>query len=134
MRAEGEPVLAERLEGANKQFGTRILVSGDTAERCGEAIRFPIARTTTSKRNWSETYEWDLAPDLDTYYALVATDAQVARKLANHIDRLPMRCTEAIRPGLADEALQEWFEELAMLTARASDEVDWRAIKVREVL
>ena len=102
--------------------------------RRGEAIRFPIARTTTSKRNWSETYEWNPAPDLDTYYALVATDAQVARKLANHIDRLPMRCTEAIRPGLEDEALQEWFEGLAMLTARASEEVDWRAIEVRDVL
>ena len=45
-----------------------------------------------------------------------------------------MRCTEAIRPGLEDEALQEWFQGLAMLTARASDEVDWRAIEVRDVL
>ena len=102
--------------------------------RRGEAIRFPIARTTTSKRNWSETYEWDPAPDLDTYYALVATDAKVARSLANHIDRLPMRCTEAMRPGLEDEDLQKWFEDLAMLTARAADQIDWRAIEVRDVL
>jgi hypothetical protein len=102
--------------------------------RRGEAIRFPIARTTTSKRNWTETYEWDPAPDLDTYYALVATDAKVARSLANHIDRLPMRCSEAMRPGLEDEDLQKWFEDLAMLTARASDRIDWRAIEVRDVL
>jgi hypothetical protein len=102
--------------------------------RRGEAIRFPIARTTTSKRNWSETYEWDPAPELDTYYALVATDARIARSLANHIDRLPMRCTEAMRPGLEDEDLQKWFEDLAMLTARAADRIDWRAIEVRDVL
>ncbi len=102
--------------------------------RSGESIRFPIARTTTSKRNWSEAHEWDPAPDLDTYYALVATDARVARSLANHIDRLPMRCSDALRPGLEDEALQDWLEGLAALTARASDRVDWRAIEVRDVL
>ena len=102
--------------------------------RSGESIQFPIARTTTAKRNWNEIYEWDPAPDLDTYYALVATDARVARVLANHIDRLPMRCSEALRPGLEDEALQDWLEGLATLTARASDQVDWRAIAVRDVL
>jgi adenylate cyclase len=37
--------LASRLEGANKAFGTRILVSGETARRCGAQIRFrEIAR------------------------------------------------------------------------------------------
>ncbi len=102
--------------------------------RSGESVRFPITLTTTSKRNWKETYEWDLAPDLDTYYAVVATDARVARSLANHIDRLPMRCSDVLRPGLEDEALQDWLEGLAALTARASDRVDWRAIEVRDVL
>ena len=37
--------LASRLEGANKEFGTFILVSDETRHRCGEAIRFrEIAR------------------------------------------------------------------------------------------
>jgi len=44
--------LAARLEGANRQFGTRILVSGDTAARCGDAIRFRrIGRTRVVGRS-----------------------------------------------------------------------------------
>ena len=102
--------------------------------RSGESIRFPIARTSTRKRDWSERYEWKLAPDLDTYYAVVVTDAKLARRIANHMDKLPMRCSEALRPGLENEALQEWLNDLAMLTAKAAQHVDWRAIEVRNVL
>ncbi len=102
--------------------------------RSGQALRFPIARTTTSSRDWSETFEWDLAPDLDTYYAVVVTDAKVARRIANHMDRLPMRCSEALRPGLEDRELQRWLNGFAMLTAGASEHIDWRAIEVRNVL
>jgi hypothetical protein len=102
--------------------------------RSGQPLRFPIARTTTSSRNWAETFEWDLAPDLDTYYAVVVTDAKVARRIANHMDRLPMRCSEALRPGLEDDELQSWLTGLAMLTANAAEHIDWRAIEVRNVL
>jgi hypothetical protein len=102
--------------------------------RSGQALRFPIARTTTSSRDWSETFEWELAPDLDTYYAVVVTDAKVARRIANHMDRLPMRCSEALRPGLEDRELQSWLNGFAMLTADASEHIDWRAIEVRNVL
>ncbi len=102
--------------------------------RSGQPLRFPIARTTTSSRNWAETFEWDLAPDLDTYYAVVVTDAKVARRIANHMDRLPMRCSEALRPGLEDDELQSWLTGFAMLTANAAEHIDWRAIQVRNVL
>ena len=102
--------------------------------RSGEDLRFPIARTSTQKRNWSETYEWQLDPELDTYYAVVVTDAGVARQIANHMDKLPLRCSEALRPGLEDAELRDWLSDLAMLTARASQHVDWRAIAVRNVL
>ena len=102
--------------------------------RSGERIRFPIARTTTARRNWTETHEWRLAPDLDTFYAVVVTDAGLARRIANHMDRLPMRCTDALRPGLEDDALRAWLSDFAMLTARASSNIDWRAIEVRDVL
>ena len=102
--------------------------------RSGESVRFPIARTSTRKRDWAETFEWDLAPDLDTYYAVVVTDAKLARRIANHMDKLPMRCTEALRPGLEQEPLQAWLNDLAMLTAREAQHVDWRAIEVRNVL
>jgi len=102
--------------------------------RSGEALRFPIARTSTSSRNWTETFEWDLAPDLDTYYAVVVTDAKVARRIANHMDRLPVRCSDALRPGLEDADLQSWLTGFAMLTANAAEHIDWRAVEVRNVL
>jgi len=102
--------------------------------RRGEALRFPITRTTTSGQRWSETHEWDLAPDLDTYYAVAVTDEKVARRIATHIDTLPLRCSEALRPGLEDHELQAWLNGLARLTASASDLVAWRAIEVRDVL
>jgi len=102
--------------------------------RRGEALRFPIARTATSSQRWSETREWDLAPDLDTYYAVAVTDEKVARRIANHMDRLPVRCSEALRPGLEDRELQTWLNGLARLTANASNHIAWRAIEVRDVL
>lgn len=102
--------------------------------RSGESVRFPIAKTTTSRRNWNEIHEWALAPDLDTYYAVVVTDSQTARRIANHMDRLPKRCSTALRPGLEDEALQDWLNDLAMLTSRATEHVDWRAIEVSDLL
>ncbi len=90
--------------------------------------------TTTAPANWSETYEWQLEPELDTYYAVVVTDAAVARQVANHIDELPIRCSAAARPGLADDRLEDWLGDFAMLTARSSQHIDWRAIRVRDIL
>lgn len=102
--------------------------------RRGERLNFPITKTTTAKYNWSETYEWLLDPELDTYYAVVVTDAKVARRMANHIDALPLRCTDSIRAGLENDELRDWLSEFAMLTARSSQHVDWRAIRVKDVL
>ena len=102
--------------------------------RHGDPISFPIPRTTSSPRNWKETLDWQLDPDLDTYYAVVVTDAALARRIANHIDDLPVRCSTAIRPGLKDGQLRAWLSDFAMLTARASPQVDWRAVQVRDVL
>ena len=102
--------------------------------RSGESLSFPIARTNTARQNWSETYDWLLDPNLDTYYAVVVTDARLARRIANHMDDLPLRCSTSIRPGLEDEELREWLSDFAMLTARSSQHVDWRAIKVKNVL
>lgn len=102
--------------------------------RGGRNVSFPIPSTTTSPRNWRETYEWQVAPDLDTYYAVVVTDAGVARRIANHIDDLPMRCSNAVRPGLENDALRAWLADFAMLTAGSAQHVDWRGLQVKDVL
>lgn len=102
--------------------------------RSGESLSFPIAKTSTARQNWSETYDWLLDPDLDTYYAVVVTNSQLARRVANHMDELPLRCSASIRPGLDDEELREWLGDLAMIAARSSESIDWRAVKVKDVL
>ncbi|MGI9238263.1 MAG: hypothetical protein ACR2QZ_12755, partial [Woeseiaceae bacterium] len=102
--------------------------------RKGESIRFPIAKTTTVGRNWSETHDWLLEPDLDTYYVVVVSDAQFARRIANHLDALPLRCSTPIRPGYEGVELREWLADFAMITARSSGSVDWRALRVNDVL
>jgi len=102
--------------------------------RKGDSISFPIARTNTARQNWSETFDWSLDPDLDTFYAVVISDAQIARRIANHMDELPLRCSTSIRPGLEGDELRDWLSDFAMITARSSKYVDWRAVKVKDVL
>lgn len=105
-----------------------------TIARNGETVSFPIAKTSTDSHDWTETYDWALAPDMDTFYAVVVTDANTARQMANHIDNLPLRCSSALRPGLDGESLNEWLATFALLAARSAEHVDWRAIKVRDVM
>ncbi len=104
-----------------------------TARR-GESLSFPISKTTTDSSKWSETFDWSLKPNFDTYYAVVVTNAAIARRMANHMDKLPLRCGSAMRPGLQGADLQNWVDEFAGLTARASKHLDWRAIEVRDIL
>ncbi len=118
-----------RLAGSDCRDRTTARIA-----RSGESLSFPIARTNTARQNWSETYDWLLNPGLDTFYAVVVTDAHLARRVAIHMDDLPLRCAASIRPGLEDEELREWLSDFAMLTARSSQHIDWRAVKVKDVL
>lgn len=119
-----------------------IRLSGDVCRkrtvakvaRSGETLRFPISDTATSFADWRETYDWQRIPERDTFYAVVVTDADVARRLANHIDGLPMRCTTSVLAGLSDGTLSEWLSEFAMMTARSASHIDWRAIELRVTL
>jgi hypothetical protein len=117
-----------RLSGENCRKRTVASVA-----RSGDILSFPIARTTTNKNNWTETHEWQVATEFDTFFAVVATNAEVARRLANHIDSLPLRCSSSMRPGLKDAALSDWLAEFASITARSRKHIDWRAIQVRDI-
>jgi hypothetical protein len=117
-----------RLSGENCRKRTVASVA-----RRGDTLSFPIARTTTNKNNWTETLEWQATTEFDTFFAVVATNAEVARRLANHIDSLPLRCSSSMRPGLKDKALRDWLAEFASITARSREHIDWRAIQVRDI-
>ena len=117
-----------RLAGENcrKRTAARIARSGDV-------LNFPIAKTSTNSGDWQETYEWDVESDVDTYYAVVVTNSEVARRLANHIDSLPMRCSDSFRPGLTGTALENWLSNFAAITSKSAQHIDWRAIKVQDI-
>lgn len=102
--------------------------------RSDESLMLRIPGTLQGNRHATETYDWFVEPDVDTYYALAVTDAQVARRIANHIDTLPLRCTQSIRQGLEGQDLRDWLEEFAMITARSAEHVDWRGVRVRNIL
>jgi hypothetical protein len=107
--------------------------SAGRVARNGDVLQLPIARTTTDRSNWMETDDWNIDTRTDTFFAVVATDDVVARRLANHINRLPLRCSKSMRPGLTDVALKNWLEELASITSRSPQHTDWRAIRVRNI-
>jgi len=113
-------------ESCSKRSAARIARNGDI-------LNIPIARTTTDRNNWMETDDWHMDTTTDTFFAVVATDDVVARRLANHINRLPLRCSKSMRPGLKDSALKNWLEEFASITSRSPQHTDWRAIRVRNI-
>lgn len=117
-----------RLAGENCRKRTAARVA-----RNGEVLSFPIAKTTTLSSNWNETYEWEMAASTDTFYAVVVTNSDVARQLANHIDSLPIRCSTSMRPGLKNNELKTWLTKFATITAKSSQHIDWRAIEVRDI-
>lgn len=100
--------------------------------RSGDPLKFPIARFDSVQTR--RTDAWLVTPDADTYYAVAVSDARAARRIANHIDRLPMRCGSSLRPGLQGEPMRRWLDDFAALAARAVGAVDWRAIELKDVL
>jgi len=113
-------------EDCRKRTVARIARTGDT-------LNFPIARTSTDRTNWTQTHEWTIESEFDTFFAVAATDADVARRIANHIDSLPIRCSTSMRPGLKGAALRTWLTEFAAITAKSREHIDWRAIQVRDI-
>jgi len=101
--------------------------------RANKQIRFPLPLESLPSSSWAVADSWQLQPDKDTYYVVAATDTKAARALAQHIERLPRRCTASIRGGLEGAELQRWLEQLAAVTEHWQNAVDWRSIRVRSI-
>ena len=82
---------------------------------------------------WSTAEGWLLEPELDTFYALAATDMPAARALSTHLEALPKRCTASVRPGLEGRALRQWLEELKAIVEHWESAIDWRTVRVKSV-
>ena len=100
----------------------------------GQRLRWPLPGDMARGASTSEAREWLREPHVDTYYAFAVTDTAAARQFVNLLDSLPVRCGSALQPGLKDNVLHRWLDEFAVLAARHSKHVDWRAIQVKDVL
>jgi len=102
--------------------------------RRGDSLRFPIARFSADTGQARESDDWLVTPGVDTYYAIAISDAKSARRIANHIDRLPIRCGAPSRLGLTGADLRNWLDDFAMLAAQSANHIDWRALQLKDVL
>lgn len=82
---------------------------------------------------WMPEPEWRLKPDADTYYTIAVSDSRAARAISRHLESLPRRCTESLRPGLKGTPLADWLTNLSAEAARWQPHVDWNAIKIKNI-
>ncbi|MDX1507361.1 MAG: hypothetical protein R3358_03700, partial [Woeseiaceae bacterium] len=88
--------------------------------RSGEILDFPIYTPSRRTTRVEVVTEWRTAPLHDTYYAVAVTDERLARRIANHLDVLPVRCGGLRRKGLTGTELEAWLDELAMIAASSA--------------
>lgn len=101
--------------------------------RTGQRLQFALPPDSLPSAQWSEADSWHLQPDMDTYYAVAATDTKAARALSQHIEELPKRCSASVRPGMEGHALRQWMEELQEIINHWEPAVDWQTIRVRNI-
>lgn len=101
--------------------------------RANETFTRPLPLANIEPDAASTTAAWTLTPEADTYYAVAVSDSETAHLLARHIQKLPQRCTSAVRFGLRETDLERWLSRFAELVHRNPEHVDWQAVQVRNV-
>ncbi len=112
--------------GCRSRTTARLVTSGNT-------LRFPVAFLHDGRSVAVAGKTWPLEVRNDIYYAIAVADSGLARRLANHIDRLPLRCGGALRHGLRQAALGAWLRQLAEISAAARGTVEWRGLEVEDL-
>ena len=101
--------------------------------RSDRQLQFALPPDSLPSAAWSAAKTWQLQPDLDTYYAIAATDTKAARALSQHIGQLPKRCSASVRPGLEGFVLRRWMEELEAIIKHWEPAIDWQTIRVKNI-
>ena len=101
--------------------------------RSDEQLHFPLPVDLLMSGSWAAAYGWQLNPDKDTYYVIAATDTKVARALSQHIRQLPNRCSASVRSGLKGRKLEQWLDKFASIAEQWKQDVDWQAIRVKNI-
>lgn len=76
---------------------------------------------------------WRTEPGGEVYYAIAVSDSALARRVANHVDRLPLRCAAGPHRGIRHALLRDWLTGLDAIAARSNGRVDWRALELSRV-
>jgi hypothetical protein len=101
--------------------------------RADEPIEYALPLLSLTRDATAPAEAWQLDPDADVYYAIAVSDSKAARALSRHLDRLPLRCTISVHPGLEDHELQAWLQAFSATVAEWQPHVDWQAVRVRNV-
>ena len=101
--------------------------------RSGQRLQFALPPDSLPSAAWSSATDWQLRPDLDTYYAVATTDTKAARALSQNIGQLPKRCSASVRAGLEGPGLRRWMEELAEIIKHWEPAIGWQTIRVRNI-
>lgn len=101
--------------------------------RASESLSMPLPVGGLTPDAASSADAWQLAPEGDTYYAIAVSNSEAAHVLSRLLQRLPQRCTAAVRFGLQDVSLHAWMTEFANTVDKWRDDVDWQGIQVRNV-
>lgn len=100
--------------------------------RAQEGLTFALP-TDLLREEWRSEDTWRLEPDADTYYAIAVSDSKAARELAAHVRQLPERCSASVRPGYEGAELANWLSRLTAQFDKWQANVDWDAIRIKNV-
>jgi hypothetical protein len=101
--------------------------------RANESLQMPLPVNAVAQDVVSGIQDWSRVPEGDTFYALAVGNSEAAHVLSRHLQKLPLRCTPAVRFGLRNDELDEWMAELATILDGWREDVDWQALQVRNV-
>lgn len=101
--------------------------------RADETVNQPLPLHALLHNAATAADSWAVNPDAETYYAIAVNDSKVARLVSQHLQKLPQRCTEAVRFGLEGVQLENWLAELSSALADWQAHVDWQAVQVKNV-
>ena len=101
--------------------------------RAQESLTMALPIGVLSANSASSADTWSMEPEGDTYYALAVSNGEAAHLFSRLLQRLPQRCTAAVRFGLQDESLQDWMTEFTRMVDQWPDHVDWQGIQIRNV-
>lgn len=101
--------------------------------RANVPLEYALPLLSLTRDAASASTDWPINPDADVYYAIAVSNSKAARALSKQLDQLPRRCSISVYPGLEGIRLENWLAEFSATVDQWQQDVDWQAIRVRNV-